>query len=503
MDYFLEYRGISKTYPGVTALSDVSFGVRRGAVHGLMGENGAGKSTLIRILSGDQKPNGGAVIIDGQAQDFASVHDASSNGVVVIHQELQLVPDLTVAENLCLGRFPSRMGFLSLRSMIAEVQKVLDDYGIEVDAGAKVAALPLGARQMVEVAKAAMAKARVIALDEPTSSLSSRESEILFRMIARLKAEGAVILYVSHRMDEIFQLCDSMTVLRDGRLAAHHDSLAGVTRGQIVAEMVGRDIDDIWNWRGRPLGETRLVVEELSGGRLALPGSFTARQGEILGFFGLIGAGRSELMRLIFGADPARGGRVTLDGASYGTTDPGRSIRRGIGYCSEDRKRDGILNGRSVEENITISARRLWSKAGFLRLRREAEVAETQIARLRVRTPSRHQDIVNLSGGNQQKVILGRWLAEEGIRVLIVDEPTRGIDVGAKSEIYDLLYGLAEQGMTILMVSSELPEVMGVCDRILVMCQHRISGAFDRADFSEQAILAAALPDGQNRISAA
>ncbi|MCA0270702.1 MAG: L-arabinose ABC transporter ATP-binding protein AraG [Proteobacteria bacterium] len=497
MTCFFEYRGVTKTYPGVVALQDVSFGVRKGAVHGLMGENGAGKSTLIRILSGDQKANAGAIVIDGAEQHFASVRDASDNGVVVIHQELQLVPNLTVAENLCLGHFPSHLGFVSRGEMRAQVQSVLAEHGIEVDAGAKVSALPLGARQMVEIAKAAMVDARVIALDEPTSSLSAHESEILFRMIDRLKARGIVILYVSHRMDEIFRLCDSMTVLRDGRLAAHHDSLEGVTRDQVVAEMVGRDISDIWNWRPRPLGETRLRVEALSGDRLAIPATFEARKGEILGFFGLIGAGRSELMRLIFGADTPAAGQVTLDGESYRRSDPRRSIRRGVAYCSEDRKHDGILNGRSVEENINISARRLWSAGGFLKRRREAETAETQIKRLRIRTPSRHQDIVNLSGGNQQKVILGRWLAEQGIRVLIMDEPTRGIDVGAKSEIYDLLYGLAEQGMTILVISSELPEVMGICDRVLVMCQGRIRGAFNRETFNEASLLAAALPDGQ------
>ncbi len=497
MAYFFEYRGVTKTYPGVVALQDVSFGVRKGAVHGLMGENGAGKSTLIRILSGDQQANAGSIVIDGAPQNFSSVRDASDNGVVVIHQELQLVPNLTVAENLCLGHFPSHLGFVSRREMRARVQAVLDEFGIDVDAGAKVASLPLGARQMVEIAKAAMVDARVIALDEPTSSLSAHESEILFRMIDRLKARGTVILYVSHRMDEIFRLCDSMTVLRDGRLASHHDSLDGVTRDQVVAEMVGRDIDDIWNWRPRALGDTRLEVQGIAGEHLPAPASFTARQGEILGFFGLIGAGRSELMRLIFGADTPVTGLVRLDTESYRRSDPRRSIRRGVAYCSEDRKHDGILNGRPVEENINVSARRLWSKGGFLRPAREAETAEAQIKRLRIRTPSRHQDIVNLSGGNQQKVILGRWLAEQGIRLLIMDEPTRGIDVGAKSEIYDLLYGLAEQGMTILVVSSELPEVMGICDRALVMCQGRIAGEFARDRFSEHSLLAAALPDGQ------
>lgn len=498
MNYFFEYRNITKTYPGVVALEDVSFGVHKGAVHGLMGENGAGKSTLIRILSGDQRADSGQIVLDGKAQNFATVREAFDNGVVVIHQELQLVPNLTVAENLCLGRFPSKFGIVSRREMIDQVQQTLDDYGIDASATAKISSLPLGARQMVEIAKAAMSDAKVIALDEPTSSLSVHESQILFRMIERLKAKGTVILYISHRMDEIFQLCDSMTVLRDGKRAAHHDNLEGVTRDQIVAEMVGRDISDIWNWRGRDLGEEWLRVDGLHGEALPNPASFTARKGEILGLFGLIGAGRSELMRLIYGADPIRGGTVTLDGVSFSRTEPRRSIRRGIAFCSEDRKHDGILNGRSLEENINISARRFWSPAGIIRPKQEAEVAEEQIARLRVRTPSRHQNIVNLSGGNQQKVILARWLAERKNKVLIMDEPTRGIDVGAKSEIYDLLYGLAETSMTILVVSSELPEVMGICDRVLVMCQGEIRASFERETFSENALLAAALPDGQD-----
>jgi L-arabinose transport system ATP-binding protein len=503
MAKFFEYRDITKTYPGVVALENVSLGVDVGAVHGLMGENGAGKSTLIRILSGDAQPDSGSIAIDGVAQKFTSVRHAFDNGVVVIHQELQLVPNLTVAENLCLGQFPSRFGFVARNEMYARVQSVLDTYGIEVDARAKVSSLPLGARQMVEIAKAAMNDARVIALDEPTSSLSARESEILFNMIAVLKQKGTVILYISHRMDEILDLCDSMTVLRDGRVAAHHDTMEGVTRDQIVAEMVGRDISDIWNWRARPLGDVRLAVTGLTGAKLKHPTSFTAQKGEILGFFGLIGAGRSELMRIIFGAEKAHAGHVTLDGEDLPPSDPRASIRRGIAFCSEDRKHDGIINNRNIEENINISARRLWSTGGLIRPGREASTAEEQIAKLRVRTPSRHQNIVNLSGGNQQKVILGRWLAEEGIRVLIMDEPTRGIDVGAKSEIYDLLYTLAEGGMTILIVSSELPEVMGICDRVLVMCEQRIQAEFTRASFTENALLAAALPDGQAATSAA
>lgn len=495
MNYFFEYRNVTKTYPGVTALEDVSFGCRKGAVHGLMGENGAGKSTLIKILSGDQKADSGDIVIDGQVQHFPSVKAAFDSGVVVIHQELQLVPNLTVAENLCLGRFPAKAGFVARKQMLNHVQSVLDEYGIHVGAHQKVADLPLGAQQMVEITKAAMSDARVIALDEPTSSLSAHESAVLFRMIEKLKAKGTVILYISHRMNEIFEICDSMTVLRDGRLAAHHDTLEDITRDDVVAEMVGRDISDIWNWRIRPLGKERIAVSDIHGDALPEPASFSAREGEILGFFGLIGAGRSELMRLVFGADQARGGAITLDGKRFDHADPRSSIRKGIAFCSEDRKHDGIINGRSLEENINISARRLWSKGGFINPRQEAAVAEAQISALSVRTPSRHQDIVNLSGGNQQKVILGRWLAEKGIKVLIMDEPTRGIDVGAKSEIYNILYGLAEQGMTILIVSSELPEVMGICDRVTVMCQGRIRNTFERDQFSEKALLGAALPD--------
>jgi L-arabinose transport system ATP-binding protein len=492
---FLEFSHISKSYPGVQALSDVSFSVAKGAVHGLMGENGAGKSTMIRVLSGDQHADTGDIVIDGQVQKYASTRDAFHAGVIVIHQELQLVPELTVAENLRLGRFPTNAGVIQARQMFSEVGDKLKSAGIDIDPRRKVKTLSIGERQMVEIAKAIMLDARVIALDEPTSSLSSRESEILFALIERLRAEGKVILYISHRLDEVFRLCDSLTVLRDGKLAAHHSSLENVTREQVVAEMVGREISNVWGWRARTVGDVRLKAEAIAGEKLVQPASFEARAGEILGFFGLIGAGRSELMRLVYGADMRSGGTINVDGHAIHAVDPRQAIRAGIVLCSEDRKHDGIIQGRSLEENINISSRRHNTRFGILNPRKEAEIAETYIKKLKVRTPSRKQDILNLSGGNQQKVILGRWLSEQGVRVLIVDEPTRGIDVGAKSEIYEILYQLAEQGMAIIVVSSELPEVMGICDRILVMCGGRISAHIDRNDFSERAILAAALPD--------
>jgi L-arabinose transport system ATP-binding protein len=492
---FLEFDGITKTYPGVKALEAVGFGVEKGAVHGLMGENGAGKSTLIKILSGDLRANAGEIRIDGQVQAYGSTRDAFDNGVIVIHQELQLVPELTVAENLTLGRFPATAGVIAGRQMLDYVGTRLRAVGIDIDPRRKVKTLSIGERQMVEIAKAVMLEARVIALDEPTSSLSSRESEILFALIDKLRAAGKVILYVSHRMDEIFRLCDSLSVLRDGKLAAHHASMAGVTRDQVVSEMVGREISDIWGYRPREAGAVRLKVEAVTGPAVPNPISFEVRAGEILGFFGLIGAGRSELMRLIYAADPRSGGAIQIDGKAITARDPKAMIRAGLVLCSEDRKHDGILQGRSIEENITISSRRHSARWGILNLKSEADTADTYIARLRVRTPSRKQDIINLSGGNQQKVILGRWLSEQGVKVLIIDEPTRGIDIGAKAEIYDLLYGLAAQGMAIVVVSSELPEVMGICDRILVMCERRVSADLARQQFSENTILAAALPD--------
>lgn len=496
MDSFLAFSHISKSYPGVQALSDVSFTIAKGSVHGLMGENGAGKSTMIRILSGDQAANSGTISIDGVEQKYTSVRDAFEAGVVVVHQELQLVPELSVAENLWLGRFPNQAGIINSRQLTEEVAQKLADIGLTINPSTKVGKLSIGERQMVEIAKAIMVDARVIALDEPTSSLSSRESEILFRLIRKLKSEGKVIIYVSHRLDEVFELCDSLTVLRDGKLAAHHTNLNGVTRDQVIAEMVGREISDIWGWRGRPISDqVRLRVNELSGTTLKNPASFEVRSGEILGLFGLIGAGRSELLRLLYGADSRRNGVVEVDGARVPADNPRKSIEAGIMLCPEDRKADGILQGRSIEENIAISTRRHFSPFGLLRPRKEAEIAERSIKQLRVRTPSRKQDIVHLSGGNQQKVILGRWLSEQGVKVLMVDEPTRGIDVGAKSEIYEILYGLAEQGLAIVVVSSELPEVMGISDRILVMCEGKIAACVERAQFDERTILAAALPD--------
>jgi L-arabinose transport system ATP-binding protein len=492
---FLEFTNITKSFPGVRALQELSFSVSAGRVIGLLGENGAGKSTLIKILGGDYTPDTGELRIGGKAQRFSSTRDSIAAGVTVVHQELQLVPELTVAENLMLGRFPSRFGVVRYSQLFAQVGAVLREAGIEVNPQAKVASLSLGTRQMVEIAKAAIFDASVIALDEPTSSLSAHESEVLFRLVDRLRAAGKVILYVSHRLDEIFRLCDGCVVLRDGRLVAQHGTLEGLTRETLVREMVGREIQDIWGWRPRTPGAVRLSVSGLEGSRLTAPTGFEVRAGEILGFFGLVGAGRSELARLLYGADRRAAGEVRIDGVPVRIHTPRQAVRAGLVLCPEDRKADGILQGQSVEANIAISSRRHFSPLGILNTRREGELADRFIQRLGVRTPSREQAIENLSGGNQQKVILSRWLSEQGIKVFIVDEPTRGIDVGAKSEIYEVLYGLAEQGIALIVISSELPEVMGISDRIAVMCGGRIAAEFQRPGFSEEKILAAALPD--------
>jgi L-arabinose transport system ATP-binding protein len=494
MTEFLTFQGVAKSFPGVRALDGVGFAVPRGSVHGLLGENGAGKSTLIKILGGDYRPDAGEIIIDGKPCRFGSARDAIAAGVSVVHQELQLVPDLTVGENLTLGRFPARAGVIDFRALHRRVRETLAAAGIAIDTRAKVSSLSLGQRQMVEIVKAVVFDAKVIALDEPTSSLSSSESEVLFRLVDQLRAAGKVILYVSHRLDEIFRLCDGCTILRDGRLAAHYDTMAGLTRDEIVHRMVGREIADIWNWRPRPAGAPRLQVTGLEGPRLSAPAGFEIRAGEIVGFFGLVGAGRSELFRFVYGADAPRRGEIRVDGAPVAIRHPKDSVAAGLVLCPEDRKADGIVQGRSVAENIVISSRRHFSPFGLIKPKREAGVAEDFIRRMRIRTPSRQQDIIKLSGGNQQKVILSRWLSEPTLKVLLVDEPTRGIDVGAKSEIYSILYDLAEKGLAIGVVSSELPEVMGIADRILVMRTGRIAAEFRREDFDERAILAAALP---------
>ncbi|WP_229708493.1 L-arabinose ABC transporter ATP-binding protein AraG [Silvimonas iriomotensis] len=492
---YLEFRSISKSFPGVKALQDISFALEKGKVHGLLGENGAGKSTLLKILGGEYIPEEGQVLVDGKLQAFHNSRDAIAAGIAIIHQELQYVPELSVMENLLLGHMPTRMGFVDKREAIRWTRENLTRIGVDIDPEARLRDLSIGQRQMVEICKAVLRDATVIALDEPTSSLSHRETEILFKLVKDLRAQGKVLIYISHRLDEIFELCDGCTIFRDGRKVAEYNVLAEVTRDELVSKMVGREITDIFDYRPRELGDTCFEVHGIAGARVPQPASFSVRRGEILGFFGLVGAGRSELMRLIYGADKRSSGEVKLADVRGNIGSIHAAIRAGLVFCPEDRKEQGIIGGRSVSENINISCRRHYRRWGFfVNDKAEASTAEGYIKLLRIKTPHRHQEIRFLSGGNQQKAILARWLAEQNLKVLIIDEPTRGIDVGAKNEIYQVLYQLAEKGVAIVMVSSELPEVLGVSDRIAVMCQGRITGELTRSEANEQKVLSLALP---------
>ncbi len=490
----LHFEFISKGFPGVQALLDVSFSASSGSVHALCGENGAGKSTLLKILSGVYAADQGAMLLDGTRLHFKKPHDAIVAGVAVIYQELHLVPEVSVAENIFLGHLPSHGGVVDKRTLNQQAKAILDRIGVDIDPRQKVGSLSLAQRQMVEIGKALSRNAKVIAFDEPTSSLSSREVERLFEIIAELKRQDHIIFYVSHRMEEILRICDACTVLRDGQHVETFYDLNGVSAGTIVQRMVGRDINDIWGYRPREHGEVMLRVSLLWGRGLAGPQELEVKAGEIVGIFGLVGAGRTELLKSIYRAEKGSSGKIEIGGQVQRYSNPKQAIRAGIMLCPEDRKREGIVPARSVMENTNLSARRAHSIGGvFINERWEKENASHQVEQLAIKTPSLRQQIVFLSGGNQQKVILGRWLSEN-IKVLMLDEPTRGIDVGAKREIYEILYKLAESGVAVLFVSSELPEVLGVADRILVMRQGRIAAEFAKSEATEENVLAVALP---------
>jgi L-arabinose transport system ATP-binding protein len=494
MDEFLRFENITRTFPGVRALDDVSFGVRKGTVHGLVGENGAGKSTLLKILSGAYTPSEGRLVIDGQAKVFSRTRDAINAGVAIIYQELNLVPEMTVAENMFLGRWPKRGFFLDKRKLLRQALVQIDTLLENIDPAARLKNLSIGQQQTVEIAKALLLNATIIAFDEPTSSLSSKETEQLFLIIQKLRSEGKTILYVSHRLEEIFLLCDAVTVFRDGKRIGTFETMKEVTGDLLIRNMVGREMKDMYDYRPRRNSGTFFEVKDMQGPGIKKGASFSIARGEIVGFFGLTGSGRTELMKNIFGAVRKERGEVLVGGMTAKIKGPFSAIDQGLCFCPEDRKREGIIAVRSVAENINISSRRHSVRSGiFLDKRREREAADRFIELLRIKTPSKSQPIGNLSGGNQQKVILARWLSEK-IEVVLLDEPTRGIDVGSKYEIYQIIYQLAEEGKTIIFVSSDLPEVMGVSDRIIVMCAGSIVGEVDRKDFNQETLLSMALP---------
>jgi L-arabinose transport system ATP-binding protein len=495
MNDFLEFNNISKVFPGVRALDNVSFGVAKGCIHGLVGENGAGKSTLLKILSGAYIPTAGDVFINHEKKVFHNTRDALHANIAVIYQELNLVPDLSVAENLLLGHIPQTSLFIDKKQMYRIAQKQIEELMEHFDPKTKVRNLSIGQRQMIEIGKALLHNAEILAFDEPTSSLSEREVTQLFKIIKNLRHQEKAIIYVSHRLEEIFKICDTVTVFRDGKHIETFADMKQVTHNLLVQRMVGREIKDIYGYRPRPKGETLFEVKQLRGKGLTQDISFTVSKGEIVGFFGLVGAGRTELLKTIFGATPLESGHVLVNGHAIPVKNPPSAINHGICLSPEDRKYEGIIPVRSVSENINISCRRHFLRAGlFLNKKKERENTDHFIDKLAIKTPSRNQLIGNLSGGNQQKTILARWLSEK-VDVFLLDEPTRGIDVGAKYEIYQLMYQLAEEGKAVVFVSSDLPEVMGVADRVIVMRDGAITGELDRKDVAEERILSMALPE--------
>lgn len=492
---YLEFINISKAFPGVQALADINFGIPEGSVRALVGENGAGKSTLLKILSGAHPPTTGHMRIAGRDMLFTDTESAITAGVAVIYQELQLVSQLSVAENLYLGHLPTGSMFIDYKKLRENAARQMSLVGIDdINPMTKLGRLPIGQRQMVEIAKALTRGAKIIAFDEPTSSLSRREVDKLFEIIRNLREQGKVVFYVSHRMEEIFDICDSVTIFRDGRHIHSYRSMEKVTRDMVVKDMVGRDLKDIYNYQPRPHGEEAFKVTNVLGPGLTKPVSFSVKKGEILGCFGLVGAGRTELLRVLFGAAPRFSGTVELLGQPLNVQSPADAIKAGLMLCPEDRKKEGIIPIRSVQENSNISARRHHLKLGnFLDQKWEHANVMEKIGELAIKTPSQRQLLRNLSGGNQQKVILARWLSEK-IRVILMDEPTRGIDVGAKAEIYELIYRLAREGVGVVVVSSDLPEVMGISDRILVFREGLLAAEVKRDDATPEKILGLALP---------
>jgi ABC-type sugar transport system ATPase subunit len=486
---FLEFHHITKRFPGALALDGVSFAVERGTCHALIGENGAGKSTLGRILAGVHTADSGEIRLDGRVVHPTSPLAARRLGIAMVHQELAFCPNLTVAENLCLGDLPRRaLGWVDRAALHERARKMLAEIGAAIDPAAVIGTLSTGKEQLVQIAAAVGSGAQVIVMDEPTSSLSSGETRELFRLVRALKARGITLIYVSHRMEELFELCDSVTVLRDGRFVAT-EPIAATNQARVVRQMTGRELlVQTPSHLDRALGKEFLRVENLaSTGRFAGV-SLTLRAGEVVGLAGLVGAGRSEVAQAILGLDPAATGRVFVRGTELRLGSMTAAMDAGLGLVPEDRKRQGLVLPLNCRENTALAALPLLTRAGWVQRAAERELVNRYAARLRVRTSSMEATIATLSGGNQQKLALAKWLARD-CDVLIVDEPTRGIDVGAKAEIYQLLDELACEGKAILMISSELPELIGLCRRILVMREGRLAGEVARAGFSEAALM--------------
>jgi inositol transport system ATP-binding protein len=489
----LEMRGIVKAFPGVLALDGMNLKVRAGTVHVLVGENGAGKSTLMKILSGTYAIDGGEILFKGEVLTGQDTSAALERGISMIHQELSPVFDMTIAENIFLGREPamSEKGVLSrfvdFARMNADTRTLLDRVGLKYDPETKMRDLSIAAMQLIEIVKAISRQASLVIMDEPTSAISDTEVAMLFRQIVDLKASGVAIIYITHKMDEIFQIADDITVMRDGQFIAAAPA-SEYDPSKLISQMVGRTISSIFPKEEVPIGDVVLSVETLTRTGVFEDVSFTVRAGEILGLSGLIGAGRTEVARVIFGLDQADFGTVRLNGDVLKLKSPKDAISRGVAMVSEDRKAEGLVLCRSVGENISLANLKKFAGGLFISERQEETAAQQMIKLLQIKTPDTAMIVENLSGGNQQKIVLAKWLLGD-LKLLILDEPTRGIDVGSKSEIHRLMTEFARQGLAIIMISSELPEILGMSDRVVVMSEGRIAGELTRSEANQESIM--------------
>jgi ABC-type sugar transport system ATPase subunit len=486
---FIEFHNITKRFAGVVALDDVSLSIERGRCHGLMGENGAGKSTLGKVLAGIHRPDAGTVVIDGREVRIHSPADAQREGIGMVHQELAFCPDLSVAENLSMGQYPRQFGgLLNRREMISRAEKLLHGIGVDIDVTRSMRSLSTAQEQLVQIAAAVGLDARILIFDEPTSSLSEPEAQALFGLIESLKARGKTMIYVSHRMPELFRLCDQISVLRDGKYVGTLNA-RDANQDSLVQMMIGRSVREYFPQHANiRAGRTLLNVEQLTSPGRFRDVSFDVRAGEIVGLAGLVGAGRSEVAKAIFGLDPEATGRVTLDGKPLKLGNIRGAMKRGIGMVPEDRKRQGLVLMMSCRRNISMALLDRLKRLFMLDHRAEAHLAADYCLKLRVKTPSIETPVGGLSGGNQQKIALAKWLARGG-NLLIVDEPTRGVDIGAKAAIHELIDGLAQQGMGIILISSELPEVVNLSSRLLVMREGRLVGELSREQASQESVL--------------
>ena len=491
-EYKLELKGICKSFPGVKALDNVQLSVRPGTVHALMGENGAGKSTLMKCLFGIYKMDAGEIYLDGEKIDIKDPDDAMSKGIAMVHQELQPVLARSVGENLFLGRFPTKnygpLKVIDHKKMYEDTKMWLDEVGMDFDPKAQLGSLSIGQMQSVEIAKAVSHQAKVVIFDEPTSSLSDKEVDALFRIMNDLRSKGVAMIYISHKMDEIKRIADDITVMRDGGYVGTWPA-AEMTTEQIIAKMVGRELTNVYPDKDNEIGDVVLEVKDLCSihPKSFQHVSFKLRKGEILGFGGLVGAQRTELMEGIFGIRGVASGEVYMHGKKVNIKHPIDAMNAGIGLITEDRRGNGIFGCLSIKDNVGVSVYNKYLKAGFVLDHKKINtVVDDSIKTLRIKTPSMKEHIANLSGGNQQKVIVSRWLANDP-DVLIMDEPTRGIDVGAKHEIYEIMNDLAKQGKAIIMISSEMAELLGMSDRVCVMCNGRLTGEITEKEEMSQA----------------